>query len=132
MFNEVMELKTPHIELGISVDEGIEILRSISFDIEKNVEEREDFYRASSENFEFGFYARGGVIHSSWYDDPLGRDSEAGINEKIMLYLSRYGSLNAWERGINNGWIQFFSNQKTNIGMSYGLHKDVLRFNYFG
>lgn len=132
MFNEDMKLKTPHIKLGISIDEGVEILRSISFTIEKCESEKEDFYKAICEDFECGFYSKDGVIHSSWYDDPTGRDSEDGIKEKIMLYLSRYGSIDGWEKGIDNGWIQFFNNKNAKIGMAYGIHKDVLRFNNFG
>ncbi len=126
-----MELKTPHIALGISLDKGVDILRQISSDIEKYAEEKEDFYKVSVANFECGFYAKDGIIHSSWYNDLSGRDSEAGINEKVMLYLSRYGNIDDWERGIDNGWIQFFTNENANIGLAYGLHKDVLRFNQF-
>lgn len=125
-----MKLKTPHIKLGISIAEGIEILQSIATQIEKHEEHAEDFYKVIGENFECGFYAKDGAIHSSWYDDQLGRDSEAQINEKLMLYLSRYGAIADWEQGINNGWIQFFDNEKAEIGLAYGLHKDVLRFNY--
>jgi hypothetical protein len=126
-----MKLKTPHIKLGISIAEGIEILQSIATQIEKYEEDAEDFYKIIGEDFGCGFWAKDGVIHSSWYDDQLGRNSEAGINEKLMLYLSRYGAIDDWEQGINNGWIQFFNNEKAKIGMAYGLHKDVLRFNYF-
>lgn len=125
-----MKLKTPHIKLGISIAEGIEILQSIATQIEKHEEDTEDFYKVIGEDFECGFYAKDGVIHSSWYDDQLGRNSEAGINEKLLLYLSRYGAIDDWTQGIDNGWIQFFNNEKAKIGMAYGLHKDVLRFNY--
>ncbi len=126
----VMKLKTPHIKLGVSIDEGIKILQSIATQIEKHEEDAEDFYKLIGEDFECGFYAENGVIHSVWYDDQLGRDSEAGINEKLMLYLSRYGAIGDWAQSNNNGWIQFFNNEKAKIRLAYGLHKDVLRFNY--
>jgi hypothetical protein len=126
-----MQLITPHIPLGISLSEGLEILSSVSSDIEKHVEEKEIFYRIGSENWACGFYEKGGIIHSSWYDDTSGRDSQEGINEKVSLYLARYGNINEWESGLNNSWIQFFTNKKSGVGMAYGLHKDVLRFNRF-
>ncbi len=124
-----MQLKPPHIPLGISVEDGIIILNSISNDIEKYIEEREDFYKVSSQDWEFGFYSRGGLIHSTWYNDPLGRESQEGIDTKVTAYLVRYGSIDDWKEGLNNGWIQFFINENAGIGMAYGLHKDVLRFN---
>ncbi|WP_312303395.1 hypothetical protein [Diaphorobacter nitroreducens] len=127
-----MQLIPPHIPLGIYLYDGIKILSSISADIEKYQQENEDFYKVGLLEWEFGFYSKSGVVHSSWYNDPQGRESQEGINLKVTTYLARYGSINDWEEGINNGWIQFFINEKAGVGMAYGLHKDVLRFNKIG
>jgi len=124
-----MELKTPHIPLGISLDEGIEILGGVSSEIKKYEEEKEDFYKVQEGDWECGFYAKNGMVHSAWYNDPYGRDDEMGINRKVTLYLARYGNIEDWEDRLNNGWIQFFFNEKSGVNMAYGLHKDVLRFN---
>jgi len=124
-----MKIELPHIPLGISLEEGIEILSSVATEVEKYEEEKEDFYKVSSGESEFGFYTKDNLVHASWYNDPSGRDSEEGINTKVTLYLMRYGQIDGWEDGINNGWIQFFTNEQAKVGMSYGLHKDVLRFN---
>ena len=126
-----MNIETPHIPLGISLEEGIKILESLSSEIEKHDDEKETFYKVHAGSFECGFYENEGKVISSWYNDPTGRESEEGINTKVSLYLARYGDISDWKDGINNGWIQFFMNEKTNVGMAYGLHKDVIRFNYF-
>lgn len=127
---ESMELITPHIPLNVTLEEGITILKSVSDSIDKEVEEDSTFYKVITGDFECGFYEKNGVIIASWYNDPAGRDSKEGINLKVSAYLNRYGSLNDWEDGINNGWIQFFNNNKTKVGLAYGINKDVLRFNY--
>jgi hypothetical protein len=126
-----MNIEAPHIPLGITLEEGLSILKGSSSDIEKHDDENELFYKTDTGEFEFGFYENSGKVISSWYNDPTGRGSEEGINQKVSLYLSRYGNIEDWEDGINNGWIQFFINNTTNIGMAYGLHKDVIRFNCF-
>lgn len=127
-----MKLSTPHIPLGISLEEGVEILRSISNEIERTEDEKEDFYKISHEGWQCGFYSKDGIVHSSWYNDPNGRESEEGINNKVTLYLARYGDIEGWKDDLNNGWIQFLTNEQTGTGMAYGLHKDVLRFNQIG
>lgn len=129
---ETMELRTPHIPLGIPLEAGIEILRAISSEIEKHSDEKEDFYKVCASDWECGFYAKDGVVHSSWYNDPSGRETKDGINLKVTLYLARYGNIDGWIDGINNVWIQFFTNEKVGVGMAYGLHNDVLRFNRIG
>ena len=127
-----MNIETPHIPLGISLEEGLGIFKSVSSEVEKYDDENENFYKVDAGEFEYGFYEKEGKVVSSWYNDPTGRGSEEGINKKVTLYLARYGDIGDWEDGINNGWIQFFTNNKINIGMAYGLHKDVIRFNRFG
>ena len=127
-----MKIEAPHIPLGISLEEALAILHRISSNIEKRTEEDNDFYKLVSDEFECGFYEQTGKVVSSWYNDPLGRNSEEGINEKVSLYLSRYGNLEDWKNGINNGWMQFFNNENSKVALVYGIHKDVLRFNYLG
>lgn len=124
-----MQLELPHIPLGISLDDGIQILNLLSHKIEKLTEGESEFYKVCCQDSEFGFYAEDGLIHSTLYNDPIGRESNEGIETKIATYLARYGNIDDWEEGINNGWIQFFINTKEGISMAYGLHKDVLRFN---
>ncbi len=124
-----MELKTPHIPLGITRDAALKLLKELSYKVEEQADEKELFYKASTTEFECGFYIHDGIVSASWYNDPTGRDSQDGINKKVTLYLARYGDLDNWEDGINNGWIQFFTNNASEVGMAYGLHKDVLRFN---
>lgn len=125
-----MNIDSPHIPYGSTLESALEILSSIG-EVEKYVEERETFYKASSKNLEVGVYYSDGRVTAAWYNDPAGRDSEEGINLKVTQYLERYGDLDNWEEGINNGWIQFFNNQIEKTGLAYGLHKDVLRFNFF-
>ncbi|WP_016955463.1 hypothetical protein [Catenovulum agarivorans] len=127
-----MKLNSPHIPLGITFEDGLAILNTVSTAIERFEKDNEDFYQVSSNEFSCGFYVKNGFVSSTWYDDSLGRDSEEGINLKVTLYLQRYGDISDWEEGINNGWIQFFSNKKSGIGLAYGLHKDVIRFNQIG
>ena len=127
-----MQIKTPHIPLNIPLEDALEILKGVSETILKEVEEDATFYKVSASDYECGFYEKGSVVIATWYNDPVGRDSQDELNLKVSLYLNRYGELDDWEDGINNGWIQFFNNNKTSVGLSYGLHKDVLRFNYFG
>ncbi|KDC47326.1 hypothetical protein [Pseudoalteromonas fuliginea] len=127
-----MQIKTPHIPLNIPLEDALDILKGVSETILKEVEEDATFYKVSVSDYECGFYEKENVVIATWYNDPEGRDSQDELNLKVSLYLNRYGELDDWEDGINNGWIQFFNNNKTGVGLSYGLHKDVLRFNYFG
>ena len=124
-----MQLKSPHIPFGISLEEGIKILNSITSEIEKNTNKENDFYKIVSDDWECGFYEDKGIVVSTWYNDSAGRDTEEGINLKVTSYLNRYGDMDEWVDGINNGIIQFFINTKKGIGMSYGLHRDVILFN---
>lgn len=125
-----MNIETPHIPSGVSTEDALKILGAIG-EVEKHDDERELFYKASCDDFEVGFYHSDGKVTAAWYNDPKGRDSEEGLNQKVAQYLKRYGNIEDWEEGINNGWIQFFNNNKANVGMAYGIHKDVIRFNFF-
>ena len=120
---------TPHIPLGVSLEAGLKILKSVSQEIEKDTDEDQTFYKIQGENYEMGFYEDEGKVTSTWYNDWAGRFTPFGKKKKISLYLQRYGIKKNWEKGINNGWIQFFYNETDNVGMAYGLDKDVIRFN---
>ncbi|WP_413665442.1 hypothetical protein ACG1BZ_09715 [Microbulbifer sp. CNSA002] len=125
-----MNIKTPHIPLNIELEEALGILRSTGLDVLEKKEDEDNFYRVSSPSYECGFYEKENRVIASWYNDPSGRESEDGITQKLNAYLQRYGELSSWESGINNGWIQFFQNEDSSTSLAYGLHKDVLRFNY--
>ncbi|KPZ72679.1 hypothetical protein AN944_00921 [Shewanella sp. P1-14-1] len=124
-----MQLESPHIPLGISLDEGLNILESLSSEIEKRTDKEDEFYKIVFDNWECGFYERKSIVTSTWYNDSAGRETEEGINSKVTRYLNRYGEIDDWEAGISNGWIQFFINHTSGVNMAYGLHKDVIRFN---
>lgn len=124
-------ITTPHIPLSISTEEAMEILRNVSSDIEVEENEDDTFYRTAGKGFQFGFHEKNGKVSSTWYNDPSGRKTGLGRKKKISLYLQRYGVNKNWEKGINNGWIQFFINEQEGVGMSYGIDMDVIRFNAF-
>jgi len=131
MIEGEITIQTPHIPRGTAMSEALDILKTVSPNVEKYEDDRETFYKARCAEFEMGFYESDGKVTAVWYNDPVGRESQDGINTKVSLYLARYGEIEDWEVGINNGWIQFFMNDKNKIGMAYGLHKDVIRFNFF-
>ena len=125
------EITTPHIPLNISSDDALRILKSVSLDIEIEREDEATVYRTTGNGFQFGFYEKNGIVSSTWYNDPSGRRTKFGKRKKVGLYLERYGDKEKWEKGINNGWIQFFFNESEKVGMAYGIHMDVIRFNSF-
>ena len=125
-----MNLSTPHIPLGISLDDGLNILREVSLEIEKTEKNTETFYKVIGDSFECGFYEKDNTVIASWYNDPIGRDNEDKLNLKVSLYLARYGDINDWESTLNNGYIQLFNNEKSGHSMAYGLHMDVIRINH--
>lgn len=125
-----MKINTPHIPLNVDLSEGIKILSSVSKMIETDIENEDTFYKVSMPEYECGFFEKNNTIVATWYNDPLGRGSNERVSSKVELYLERYASLESWDKGVNNGWIQFFNNSSNKISMAYGLHNDVLRFNY--
>jgi len=96
------ELITPHVPLGLMLDEGISILEST-----------------------------GNEVGSVWYDDSTGRESTWGIEKKIEMYLERYGLLSNWELRMENGWMRYWFNPNDHASMVYGIHNDVIRFNQY-
>jgi len=121
------KLSTPHIQLGISVDEGLKVLRE--FGEVKEEQGKERSYTVDTPEFSFAIYEENGLVKSVWYNDPLGRFWNIGKRRKVKLYLERYGSLEDWEERMDNGWMKYFFNPRSNSAMVYGLHMDVIRFN---
>jgi hypothetical protein len=66
-----------------------------------------------------------------WYDDPSGRDSQQGKEQKVLLYLERYGARADWELRMDNGWMRYWFNEAAHASMVYGIHMDVIRFNEY-
>jgi hypothetical protein len=81
--------------------------------------------------FRVGIYPRGNRVGAVWYDDPLDRESALGRNEKVQRYLERYGALGNWELRLDNGWNRHWFNAHDQVGLVYGIHKDVVRINEY-
>lgn len=122
------KLYSPEIPLGISIEEGMEILKNLGVpEIEKDVEDVS--YRVNTPEFDVAIYEEKGLVKSVWFNDPLGRIWKVGKKRKINLYLERYGNKEDWKRRMNNGWMEYYYNEKSNTTMVYGIHNDVIRFN---
>jgi len=126
----MVQLHTPHIALGTRVDEALPILQRLGQPRQEDVG-RERSYRVDSPLFSIAIYPQDDVVCSVWYDDPTGRDSDAGRAEKIEAYLARYGAIGHWELRLDNGWMHYWFNASDRAQMVYGLHKDVIRFNQY-
>lgn len=121
------KLSTPHIPLGISIEEGLRIISELGEVKEEN--DKEHSFRVDTEDFDLAIYEKEGKVKSVWFSDPTGRIWNLGKKRKIDLYLKRYGNLEDWEERMDNGWMKYFFNSKSNSAMVYGLHMDVIRFN---
>lgn len=121
------KLSSPHIPLGISIEEGLQIISAFGEVKEENG--KEHCFRVDTEDFDVAIYEEDGKVKSVWYSDPIGRIWKLGKKRKVDLYLKRYGNLSDWEERMDNGWIKYFYNTKSNSAMVYGLHMDVIRFN---
>ena len=121
-------LNTPHIPLGISINEGLTLLKSLG---EPQREDDNDTpcYRVNAPDFSVAIYEKNDIVESVWYDDPLGRIWNIGKRRKIKLYLERFGNVRDWEERMDNGWMKYFFNPKSKSAMVYGRHMDVIRFN---
>ena len=125
-------LITPHLPLGIGLEEGLSILKSTGLEITQVNEQRECMHKASGRRFSAAIHsAAGDRVVSAWYDDSAGRLTAWGRQAKIKLYLSRYGNLTDWEKRMENGWIRYWFNPVSKVAMAYGIHGDVLRFNIY-
>ncbi len=126
----MINLSTPHISLGLAVDEAIAILQGFGNPVQVETNGERSF-RVDTPLFNIAVYPEGETVRSVWYDDSIGRDSEVVCTEKIRAYLKRYGDLQNWERRIDNGWMHYWFNPPAHTQMVYGVHKDVIRFNKY-
>ncbi|WDT84421.1 hypothetical protein [Alteromonas sp. 009811495] len=117
--------------LGIPIEDGLAILKKIGSPVFFESEEERQ-YKFSNAAYNVAIYETDGIVSSAWYDDPIGRSWNLGRQKKVNLYLSRYDNISNWEARLNNGYIQFYFNDTLGLSMSYGLHKDVIRFNKQG
>ena len=123
-----MELNSPHIPLGISSSEVKAILRGLASGADITTQEDGSLTLVHCA-IKITAYITEGVVTSVWYNDPLGRETSLGQEEKVAAYLARYGRTDAWECRMENGWMRYWYNAKANVSMVYGIHKDVIRFN---
>lgn len=126
--SHIANLGTPHIPLGLAIEEAVIILQRFGIPVQEE-SEAERSYRVQTPLFGVAVYPNGGKVGSVWYDDPTGRDSELGRARKVEAYLARYGPLKNWERRLDNGWMHYWFNPSDRAQMAYGIHKDVIRFN---
>jgi hypothetical protein len=126
----MIELATPHIPLGASIEEALMALEQFGKPVQ-DVSEEELCYRIETASFRMAVYPIGDVVGSVWYDDPSGRGSESGRASKVEAYLRLYGQLKNWERRLDNGWMHYWFNPADRAQMVYGVHNDVVRFNQY-
>ena len=124
-----MILETPHIPLRISLAEALKLLEALGVPLLEDPEEQ--CFRADTEDFSAAIYTDGEQIKAVWFNDPLGRESEEGMAQKVELYLQRYGNLGHWEMRNDNGWMRYWFNEQDHVSMVYGVQMDVIRFNRF-
>lgn len=125
-----MHLKSPFIQLGISIEAGLFILKELGHNISET-NEKEVCFTVNTASFSVAIYPKNSIVGSVWYDDPLGRETEEDKEKKQKLYLARYGKLESWELRMKNDWMHYWFNPKDNVSMVYGLHNDVIRFNQY-
>lgn len=123
-------LETPFIPLGISLQDGLSILKQWGYDV-LETSEKEVCFMVKTSTVGTAIYPKNDNVGSVWYDDPLGRETEEGKQKKVRLYLARYGVLKNWELRMDNGWMHYWFNPKDKVAMVYGIHKDVIRFNQY-
>ncbi len=126
----MIDPETPHIPLGSSLKEALVALERFGKPLQDDSDE-ELCYRIETASFRMAVYPKGDVVGSVWYDDPVGRGSEAERTQKVEAYLKRYGQLKNWERRLDNGWMHYWFNPIDHAQMVYGVHQDVLRFNQY-
>jgi hypothetical protein len=124
------DLGTPHIPLGLAVEDAITILQRFGIPVQEDTD-LEHCCRVETPLFSVAVYPVAGKVRSVWYDDPTGRESDVARMEKVRSYLARYGRIQEWECRLDNGWMHYWFNPTAQAQMVYGLHKDVIRFNHF-
>lgn len=126
----MIELETPHIPLGSPLNEALMALERFGEPL-LDTSDEEPCYLIETASFQMAVYPKGDVVGSVWYDDPVGRGSEAGRVQKVEAHLNRYGPLENWERRMDNGWMHYWFNPTDRAQMVYGVHQDVIRFNQY-
>jgi len=124
-----VSLKTLHVELGGSFDEGRDLLSRLGAIDERTDEKEGHTIRVDLPTYSIAIYESQGRIRSVWYDDPSGRRLEVGKKRKLHLYLRRYARSGTWVEKMNNGWMTYWFNEEDKRMLVYGLHKDVIRLN---
>jgi hypothetical protein len=122
------ELRSLHVPLRITTEDALKLLRELELPIHE-LRDPEHHYRVDGRGYSLAIYPVDGFVRSVWYDDPLGRGSDILIKAKTEQYLSRYGSISNWRKGMTNGWMDYWFNETDRVGMVYGIHMDVIRFN---
>lgn len=126
----MIELTTPHISLGSSIEDAIAILQRFGKPVH-DASDEDLCYRIETASFRMAVYSIGDAVGSVWFDDPVGRGAEVGRVHKVEAYLIRYGQLRNWDRRLDNGWMHYWFNPTESAQMVYGVHKDVIRFNRY-
>lgn len=122
-------LDSLHIKVGIPLNEGVELLKSLNKEIYEEHEDNEHSFRVDNGNYQIAIYEKNNIIKSVWYNDPSGRLLGFGKNRKISLYLNRYKDKGKWQQNMTNAWMKYYFNETDKIQMVYGIDMDVIRFN---
>ena len=117
-----------HVPLRLPVVDALRLLRELELPVRESKDD-EHHYRVQGRGYNVAIYPVDGLIRSVWYDDPIGRESDRLTKMKIDLYLARYGLILNWRKGMANGWMEYWYNDRDRVGMVYGIHMDVIRFN---
>jgi len=80
------KLKSPHVPLGIPIEDGLAILKKIGSPAFFE-SEGERQYKVSNSAYNVAIYETNGIVSSAWYDDPIGRSWNLGRQKKVILYL---------------------------------------------
>jgi hypothetical protein len=124
-----VHLLSPHIPLGIPVADALKILaRAGNPEIRAGDVTR---FHVESQYFSAAIYPRDEIVQSVWYDDPMGRDCDESIADKVHAYLARHGNIQDWVMRMDNGWMRYWFNPIIGAQMVYGMHRDVIRFNQY-
>lgn len=128
-FSIPTELSVPFVPLGIDFKTGISLLSEMGIELNET-REKEHSIKAKVGSSSIAIYSDGDVLGALWYDDPAGRWSAQGKARKIELHLARYGSLAGWSVWNENSWMRYWKHETEPVRMVYGIHMDVIRFNF--
>lgn len=120
---------TPHVDLGMRIEDGLKILESTGGSVFEEADGEEKTYRVNLPKYEMAIYDTDGIVTAVWYNDPEGRLTRFGKERKIRLYMARYTKRGQWELRIQNGWMNFYFNDADEVGLVYGIDMDVIRIN---